>query len=61
MDVIATLQRTAIEWNALPTPEENSLALMNYHHNIVRPTFVQWAWVLILARREDVFGIDSGR
>ena len=35
MDVISTFQRTAVERNTIPTPEENSLALMSYYENIV--------------------------
>ena len=35
MDVISIFQRSAVERNKIPTPEENSLALMNYYENIV--------------------------
>ena len=35
MDVISTFQRSAVERNKIPTPEENSVALVSYYENIV--------------------------
>lgn len=47
MDVISSLQQTAIERNSVPTPEENSLALMDYYQSIVYSHFLRT--VIILA------------